>query len=87
MKRIRRSPAGRPPAGIGGAAVQGYRRATVYLPPETEAQLAAMRAITGQPMWRVVHDAVGALVAGLPPEDRRAVEALVRRAVAAERAA
>lgn len=78
---------GRPPAGIDGKAVQDYRRLTLYLPPDTAAQLSAMRTLRGQPAWRIVREALDALLHDLEPEDRRAVENLARRAVAAERAA
>lgn len=83
MKAKQRRVGGRPPAGIAGEQVQGYRRATIYLPPETQAAIAALRVLRGAPAWRIVHEAIQALVRDLPPEDRRAVEALIRRAVAA----
>ena len=71
---------GRPPAGIQkGEKVQDYPAFTVRLPRDTKALLEATRDVTGDAMWKVVHEAIGTYVGRLKPTDRTLVTTLAKR--------
>jgi hypothetical protein len=63
--------------------VSEYPKMTLSMPRRTKARLEAVSMLKGLPAWRIVDEAVTAFVAGLPTEDRSAIEALVRRMEAA----
>ena len=74
---------GRPPA---GTAADGkpektslYPKLTVSIRPTTKAKLDAVAAIEKKPAWRIVEDGIVLYVEGMPPEDRRMVDAIARR--------
>ena len=69
---------GRPPTGVRGAKMSEYQRLTMRLPPETLEQLWAWSAVTQQPMWQLVAEAVALTVANLPGSVRRRVDTIRR---------
>jgi len=54
-------------------------RLNVMLEPARKAKLAALTALTGKSAGVILGEALDTYVAGLPAEDRRAVEALAKR--------
>ena len=75
---------GRPPAGIAPDGkpekTSEYPKLTVSIRPATKARLDAVTALEKKPAWRVVEDGITLYVDKLPPEDRRMVDAIARRA-------
>ena len=77
-KRARRP--GRPPAGVHkGERVSEYEPFTVRLPRDVKALLRATSDVTDAPMWKVVHDAIGAYVKQLSATDRKLIHGLTAR--------
>src|SRR5262245_12401765 len=72
---------GRPAAGPRGEKVSEYPQLTVRLPIETRARLNTLSLLLGQPVWRVIDDAVTVYVQHLPAEDRKILGPLVDRLV------
>ena len=71
---------GRPPAGARkGEKVTEYRQLSARLPPETHRYLNALSTVLRTPQWRVISQAIDAMLAQLPAEDRALVETLVRQ--------
>jgi hypothetical protein len=77
MPTPQRRRAGRPPAGLQGAASSRYPQLTLRVPPATKDTLTALCALRRLPAWRVVDLALEEYVKGLSPAERRAVEGLV----------
>ncbi len=81
-----RKPLGRPPAGKGAQGepekVSNYPKLAVSVQPLVRAMVNAVAMIEDRPAWRVVEDAIRLYVEKMPSEDRKAVEAVVRRAEA-----
>jgi hypothetical protein len=61
--------------------VSEYPQLTVRLPIETRARLNTLSLLLGQPIWRVIDDAVTVYVRHLPPDDRKILGPLVDRLV------
>jgi hypothetical protein len=59
--------------------VSRYPRFTLSMTPTTKARLEAAAMLTGQSAWKVVEQALVSFVERLPPEDRKAIEAMARR--------
>ena len=79
MARRRRGP-GRPPGGVReGEHVSAYEPFTVRLPRDVKALLRATSDVTDAPMWKVVHDAIGAYVKQLSATDRKLIHGLTAR--------
>jgi predicted DNA-binding protein len=72
---------GRPPGGPGGKKVSDYPQLTVRLPAETRARLSTLSLLLGQPMWRIIDQALNAYVRALPVEDQKVLGPVVDRLV------
>ena len=72
---------GRPAAGPRGEKVSEYPQLTVRLPIETRARLNTLSLLLGQPIWRIIDDAVNVYVQNLPADDRKILGPLVDRLV------
>jgi hypothetical protein len=78
--RKSRARVGRPPAGARtGEKVTDYPQLSVRLPPSAVRRLQALAAVSRQPQWRIVTDAIQCLLDGLPDAERRKVDGLVKR--------
>jgi predicted DNA-binding protein len=78
---VRRSRAGRPPAGArDGEKVKDYPQLSVRVPTDMKARLNALSAVTGLSQWRVIVEAIDCLLHGLSPNDRELVDGLSARA-------
>lgn len=75
---------GRPPAGTGKDGkpemTSQYPKLSITIRPSTKAALAAVSALENRPIWLIVEDSIRRYVEAMPAEDRRMVEAIVRRA-------
>jgi len=75
--------AGRPPTGKAPdgspVAVSRFPHLTVIMRRDLKDRLEALGSITGKPAYQIIHDALEAHLADLPPEDKRLVEAQARR--------
>jgi len=74
---------GRPPGGKGSHGeperIRDYPKLALTIRPATKAKLDAVAVIEGRPAWRVVEDGIDAYIGNMPPEDRKAVQAVVER--------
>ncbi len=76
---------GRPPAAPDHGAnpkTSSWPRIAINAPPGLRETVAALSALEGRPVWRIIADAVALYVKNLPTEDRRYVEGLAARAQA-----
>jgi hypothetical protein len=75
---------GRPPAGTGKDGkpemTSKYPKLSIAIRPSLKAALSAVATLESRPIWLIVEDSLKQYIAALPPEDRRMVEALARRA-------
>lgn len=62
---------GRPPSGPQGERVSRYPPLTVRIPPTTKDTLLALAAMRKTPAWRLVDEAILALVEHMPAAERR----------------
>src|SRR5687767_12031716 len=62
---------GRPPAGPRGERVSDYAPVMIRLPQPTKDMLAALRAVSGMPVWQLVDIAVRQYVARMPNAERK----------------
>ncbi len=80
-------PRGRPPEGLGKKGepdrIRDYPRLLFTMRPATRARLKAIAEHEDRSEWRVVEDGIALYFERLTPKDRRAVEAIVRKAAAA----
>ena len=72
-------PTGRPPSGPAGERVSEYATLTVRLPAATRQQLHGLSVLKRVPVWRLVDQAVSALVATLPADERRLLTQLAAK--------
>ena len=74
---------GRPPVGRSAdgrpVAVSRFPRLTVIMEQAVKDRLEALSSITGKPAYQIIREALESLLASLPPEDKRLVEAQARR--------
>jgi hypothetical protein len=70
---------GQPPKGPHGELVSKYPPVTVRIPPMSKDQLEALSTLRAVPMWRLVDEAVRALVNALPEAERRLVVQMAHR--------
>jgi hypothetical protein len=75
----RRPGPGRPPSGPTGERVSEYATLTVRLPADTRQQLHGLSVLKRVPVWRLVDQAVTALVATLPADERRLMAQLAAK--------
>ena len=79
---VKRKP-GRPPAAVGKDGkpemTSKFPKLSVAIRPATKAALSAVATIEGRPIWQIVEDGIRRYIDGMPPEDRRMVDALARR--------
>lgn len=84
-----RRKSGRPPAGVGkdGAPemTSQYPKLSIAIRPSTKAALSAVAALESRPIWLIVEEAFLRYVEAMPADDRRMVEAFVRRAESRQR--
>jgi hypothetical protein len=84
----RKSKPGRPPAGIGKDGkpemTSKYPKLSIAIRPSTKAALTAVATLETRPIWLIVEDGIRRYIEGMPPEDRRMVEAIARRTEKAE---
>jgi predicted DNA-binding protein len=59
--------------------VSKFPRLTVIMEQGLKDRLEALGSITEKPAYQIIHDALESLLASLPPEDKRLVEAQARR--------
>ena len=75
---------GRPPEGLGKKGepdrIRDYPRQLFTMRPATKARLKAIAEHEGRSEWRVVEDSVTSYFECMAPKDRRAVDAIVKRA-------
>ena len=75
---------GRPPEGLGKkgepARIRDYPRQLFTMRPATKARLKAIAAQENRSEWRIVEDSITQYFERMMPKDRRAVEAIVRKA-------
>src|SRR5437899_1177961 len=78
---------GRPPAGLGKKGepdkIKDYPRLSLTVRPAVKAKLDVVAALERRPTWKVVEDGIELYIAQMNPSDRRAVEAVGKRATAA----
>lgn len=67
----RRPGPGRPPSGPAGERVSQFPSLTVRIPPATRQQLHGLSVLKRVPVWQLVDQAVTALIATLPAEERK----------------
>lgn len=76
---------GRPPAAIGKDGepemTSKYPKLSIAIRPSTRAALNAVATLESRPIWLIVEDGIRRYIQGLPPEDRKMVEAIERRMV------
>jgi predicted DNA-binding protein len=72
---------GRPPAGPGGEKVSKYPQLTIRLPAQTKARLSTLSLLTGNPIWRIIDQAVDAYVQHLPEPERGRLGEIAERLV------
>ena len=74
---------GRPPEGLGKKGepdrIRDYPRQLFTMRPDTKTRLKAIAEHENRSEWRVVEDGITSYFEHMPPKDRRAVEAIVRR--------
>lgn len=70
---------GRPPSGPGGVKTSEYATLTVRLPATTRGQLHGLSVLRRTPIWQLVDQAVTALLATLPADERRLVTQLAAK--------
>ena len=70
---------GRAPAGKQGEYVSRYPNLNIQIEPSRKAQLSALSSLTGQPLWRIVDQALELFIEKMPVEDRRVLDVLARR--------
>jgi hypothetical protein len=70
---------GRPPTGTGGELASTYPQLTVRIPVATKDQLHGLSVLRRVPVWRLVDDAVLALVAQLPESERKLLQQFAAR--------
>jgi hypothetical protein len=79
---------GRPPEGLGKRGepdrIRDYPRQLFTMRPATKARLKAIAEHENRSEWRVVEDSIALYFDRMTPKDRRAVEAIVRKAAAAK---
>lgn len=56
-----------------------YPKLSIAIRPSVKAALAAAATLESRPIWQIVEDGIHRYIAAMPPEDRRVVEAIVRR--------
>ncbi len=71
MKNTKR--AGRPPSGPAGESVSAYPQLTIRIPKATKDQLHSLSTLRRVPIWRLVDDAVLAMIERLPESERKLV--------------
>jgi hypothetical protein len=75
---------GRPPEGLGKKGepdrIRDYPRLLFTMRPATKARLKAIAEYQDRSEWRVIEDSLAAYFEHLPPKDRRAVDALAKKA-------
>lgn len=59
--------------------VSHYPKMTVTMKPETKARLEAAATLRRLPAWRLIDEAFSHYMEGAAPDDRKAIEAMVRR--------
>lgn len=78
---------GRPPEGLGKKGepdrIRDYPRQLFTMRPTTKARLKAIAEHEDRSEWRVVDDSIVSYLEHMAPKDRRAVEAIVKKATAA----
>jgi hypothetical protein len=62
---------GRPPTGAGGELASQYPQLTVRIPPATRNALHSLSTLRRVPVWKLVDQAVLALVEQLPESERK----------------
>ena len=77
----RRAGPGRPPAGPDGEKVSQYPQLTIRLPAATKAKLNTLSLLTGNPIWKIVDQAVEAYVQNMPEPERSRLGAIAERLV------
>lgn len=81
MQQRPRKRSGRPPAGIRpGERVSDYPQLSTRIPVETYDRLQALATLHGIPQWRVLSDALDALVKELSADEQALLQELMRRA-------
>lgn len=79
---------GRPPEGLGKKGeperIRDYPRQLFTMRPATVARLKAIAEHQDRAEWRVVEDSIVLYFERMTPKDRRAVEAIARRAATAK---
>jgi len=71
MKKGSRYRAGRPPSGPAGDAVSLYPQLTVRIPRATRDQLHSLSTLRRVPVWKLIDQAVLALIEQLPEPERK----------------
>jgi len=77
--RQRAAGAGRPPSGQDGTRVRDYPALMLRLPVQTLAQMKALSAVRGMPLWRLMNEAALALLAGLKGSEAEDTGRLAKR--------
>ena len=75
-KRGTRRKPGRRATGPGGERVSDYPQVMIRLPRETKATLGALSSVSGQPVWRLIDQAIGVYVRQLPRAEQKLVDSL-----------
>ena len=70
---------GRPAAGLHGDKVAEYPQISLRVPPDVRKTLNAVSAVSSQPQWRVIMEALDVYIKSLPSRERETVEDFVRR--------
>jgi hypothetical protein len=71
---------GRPPAGAhAGEKVKDYPQISIRVPLEVKSRLQALSAVSAQPQWRLISDAVECYLRSRPRSEQRLVAQLARR--------
>ncbi len=77
-----RSP-GRRPTGVSASGkpelVSNYPKLTISMKPASKARLEALSALTRQPAWRIVDEALKQYMETIPADDKWAIEGMAKR--------
>jgi hypothetical protein len=72
---------GRPPAGDHGDKTSEWKQLAIRLPDATLARLRRWQMLDDRPLWRLVDDAIAFRVLHLPLNERKLIEAGLKRAM------